>query len=234
MMPSPFTSISVNHGYAARKHRDQYNAGESVLKAFGEFTGGSLLYWPDDDGESDVRTLPARKALCFDARREMVLFDGRRCHCVTPFKGERYSIVFFTAPEHNKVLPSVVELLVSLGATWPNEENQRYYRSLIAPPKGNSKSIRLMFGYEDLPSALQRSGTPLVQLSGALPQHPQLRDHPHGYGDHLSAGEEGSGTRIGRAVMDGDHGRHSRHQARWHERVSALAALEPSCANGHR
>ena len=43
-IPFPFTSISVNYGYAARKHRDGYNAGPSVLKTFGEFTGGHLLY----------------------------------------------------------------------------------------------------------------------------------------------------------------------------------------------
>ena len=78
-MPFPFTSISVNHGYAARKHRDGYNAGPSVLKCFGEFTGGRLLYWPDDDGQSDLRELPESRALCFDAKREALLFDGRRC-----------------------------------------------------------------------------------------------------------------------------------------------------------
>ena len=77
--PFPSTSISVNHGYAARKsvpeskqplsstrgglasrgevvivacfpaarkHRDAYNAGPSMTKAFGLFEGGRLLYWP--------------------------------------------------------------------------------------------------------------------------------------------------------------------------------------------
>ena len=31
---------------AARKHRDAYNAGPSMTKAFGLFEGGRLLYWP--------------------------------------------------------------------------------------------------------------------------------------------------------------------------------------------
>ena len=44
--PFPSTSISVNHGYAARKHRDAYNSGPSMTKAFGLFEGGRLLYWP--------------------------------------------------------------------------------------------------------------------------------------------------------------------------------------------
>ena len=113
-IPFPFTSISVNYGYAARKHRDGYNAGPSVLKTFGEFTGGHLLYWPDDDGQSDVRALSESRARCFDAKREMLLFDGLRCHCVTPFEGERYSLVFFTASEYHKVQAATVEFLCNL------------------------------------------------------------------------------------------------------------------------
>ena len=168
-MSFPFTSISVNHGYAARKHRDGYNAGPSILKCFGQYTGGKLLYWPDDDGQCDVRELVEGRACCFDAKSEMLLFDGRRCHCVTPFEGERYSLVYFVTHEHNKVQVSSVSLLKSLGVAWPTEDNQRYFRSMIAPPRGNSKSIRQMFGYEDSPSAIQRSGTPLTKLNDALP-----------------------------------------------------------------
>ena len=43
-MPFPFTSISLNYGYAARRHRDGYNEGPSMLKMLGDFFGGTLLY----------------------------------------------------------------------------------------------------------------------------------------------------------------------------------------------
>ena len=60
----------MNFAYAARRHRDSYKVGPSVVKAFGSFTGGELLYWPEDNGNKSV------EALTFDARRELVLFSG--------------------------------------------------------------------------------------------------------------------------------------------------------------
>jgi len=53
--PFPWTSINVNFGYATRRHRDNGNLGVSITKAFGDFTGGLLLYWPDDDGTAPLR-----------------------------------------------------------------------------------------------------------------------------------------------------------------------------------
>ena len=47
----PFTSIAVNKGFAARRHRDASNEGPSVIRSFGQFEkGGELFYWPADDG----------------------------------------------------------------------------------------------------------------------------------------------------------------------------------------
>jgi len=36
----PCTSINMNYGYAARRHRDANNIGPSVTKTFGDFIGG--------------------------------------------------------------------------------------------------------------------------------------------------------------------------------------------------
>jgi len=77
--------------------------------------------------------------------------------------------VYFSTHEYNKVQFSTVELLRGLDVTWPTDESQRYFRSAIAPPRGTSKSIRLLFGYEEMPSAIQRGGTPLTKLNDALP-----------------------------------------------------------------
>merc|ERR1719215_1686144 len=45
----PFTSIIINFGYAAKKHRDHQNCGPSVVKTFGDYKGGRLIYWADDN-----------------------------------------------------------------------------------------------------------------------------------------------------------------------------------------
>ena len=91
--PFPWTSINVNFGYATRRHRDNGNLGVSITKAFGEFTGGLLLYWPDDDGTAPLHELSPKQSICVDTKRQMALFDGHRAHEVTPFTGERYSLV---------------------------------------------------------------------------------------------------------------------------------------------
>ena len=151
------TSISVNHGYAARKHRDSYNLGPSMTKAFGNFEGGRLLYWPDDNGATHLDELRTSDAVVFESKREMLLFDGKRCHSVTNFKGERYSLVFFTLLGFEKVREEDKEILK--GLTWPTEGLQEYWRSILAPPKGLQQSgIRSkLFRVEDLPGAIQYS-----------------------------------------------------------------------------
>ena len=53
----PFTSISVNYNYAARAHRDSGNVGQSLTKAFGNFRGGALNYWAQDEGSLSLEEL---------------------------------------------------------------------------------------------------------------------------------------------------------------------------------
>ena len=43
----PFMAISLNHGYAARRHRGVGSVGPPMTKAFGRDNGGRLFYWPD-------------------------------------------------------------------------------------------------------------------------------------------------------------------------------------------
>ena len=107
--PFPFTGISVNYAYAARKHRDQFNSGPSMTKSFGDFHGGRLIYWPNDDGERDVQKLAEEDALSFDSSRQLVLFDGRRGHMVSANTGERYNLVFFTVSDYQKTKLANIE-----------------------------------------------------------------------------------------------------------------------------
>ena len=165
----PFTSVNVNFGYAARIHRDGNNVGPSMTKSFGSFTGGSLLYWESDDGSLDLNTAdPAHASCTFDTRRQMVLFDGNRAHAVSPFKGERYSLVFFTCPGYQSLSATQKEVLIHIGSVWPDTATTAVWASLLGPPTGDCKSIRRMFGYDEKPGAIQYGGTSLIKLENTL------------------------------------------------------------------
>lgn len=95
----PFTTICVNKGYAAARHRDNNNVGISIVRALGDFQGGRLLYWARDPGPRvcpDVRSLDPESAVTMDVGSKFCFVDGRKAHEVEPFIGERYSLVYFT------------------------------------------------------------------------------------------------------------------------------------------
>ncbi|CAK9021016.1 DNA-directed RNA polymerases I and III subunit RPAC1 [Durusdinium trenchii] len=93
----PFTSISLNINYRAKRHRDKNNSGPSAIAAVGPFQGGELLYWPRDDKSSKVETLQKKDAKVLNIKKKMHFFDGTCAHEVRPFRGgERFSLVYFT------------------------------------------------------------------------------------------------------------------------------------------
>ncbi|CAJ1446524.1 unnamed protein product [Effrenium voratum] len=80
-----FTSIQVNKDYKAAMHVDKNNLGPSFILGLGDYSGGWL--WIDDGSN-----LGHAKNI----RRRWFKFDGTKPHCVTPFCGRRYTLVFFT------------------------------------------------------------------------------------------------------------------------------------------
>ena len=105
--------------------------------AIGSFTGGKLEYWPDDNracSETKLRKefVPAE----LDARSHTVLFDGRRAHAVTPFEGERYSMVFFTSGDWENASDDLSDKLVTMGSRMPTAENLREAELRIPRPRG--------------------------------------------------------------------------------------------------
>ena len=85
-----YTNIQVNKNVFCNPHVDKNNVGPSYVIALGDFTGGDLVI----EGEE------------FIIRNKWKKFDGRRAHWITPFKGTRYSLVFFThtfKPPHPSV-----------------------------------------------------------------------------------------------------------------------------------
>ena len=96
----PFASIQLNYAYASAMHQDKSNDGPSAIIALGEFTGGEL--WTADRG-----VLPCRN--------ELRLFNGNQPHCTLPFKGERYSLIYFSSSGHDRMAPKDVQQCEALG-----------------------------------------------------------------------------------------------------------------------
>jgi len=134
-----FTSMNVNCNYAAAMHRDNGNFGPSFIKAFGDFSGGHLRYWPEDTG-GDLKLLPQNERVSFDLKRQLALFNGNCAHEVTPFRGSRYSIVYFTVGCHAEASTNDRQILERLGFPYPPANANPY--ALLRPPRGYRRSGR--------------------------------------------------------------------------------------------
>merc|ERR1712087_728236 len=103
----PFTTISLNEGYAAKRHRDKFNEGPSVAIATGSFTGGRLIYFPEDDRHVDLDRLRYADCVHIDTGAAAGVFDGTLAHEVEDFEGERFSVVLFTARNY-RIAPAEI------------------------------------------------------------------------------------------------------------------------------
>ncbi|MCP4200475.1 MAG: hypothetical protein GY769_00900 [bacterium] len=112
-----WSAICLNKNLQCQCHRDKNNSGPSVLAAFGPYReGGNLRYHPQDDGRVDLGLAQALEPTEVDPRSHLVLFDGGRAHSVTPFEGERYSVVFFDSRDGSGMGRAARELLNRLRA----------------------------------------------------------------------------------------------------------------------
>ena len=75
-----YTTIQVNKTTECKPHIDKNNVGVSYIIGLGSYTGGEL----NIEGNS------------FNIKNRWKKFDGTKAHWVEPFKGDRYSIVYFT------------------------------------------------------------------------------------------------------------------------------------------
>merc|ERR1712232_1513336 len=117
-----FTGININHNYAGRRHRDNGNEGPSAIKAIGKFSGGKLNYFPKDvkkPGRCDVTALDPKDSIAMDLSKKFVLFNGNNAHGVQPFKGDRFSLVFFTTSKFWKIQDKEMSKLKKLGFKTP-------------------------------------------------------------------------------------------------------------------
>ena len=79
-----FKCVYVNKNTVCKEHLDSKNAGESLLVGLGNYTGGQTVLYIDD------------KPKKFHIKGNSLIFNGSEIpHNSEPFKGTRYSLVFF-------------------------------------------------------------------------------------------------------------------------------------------
>lgn len=131
-----FTGINVNRNYAGKRHRDGNNLGPSIIKAFGNFTGGKLNYYPNDDRELQLDDLPKSDRVSIDLKKNWALFDGRRAHEVDPFKVDRISLVYFTCPRNDRINAQTKAAMLKCGFKLPTPKSTQRNMALMSAPSG--------------------------------------------------------------------------------------------------
>jgi len=130
-----WTSLNLNCNYAAKLHRDGNNFGPSMIKAFGDFSGGELNYWPEDDRTADkLEGLKEKDKVQLDLKGGLALFNGNCGHSVNDFTGSRYSIVYFTIGAYNNAPQEAKDGLEDLGFKVPAADEDP--RALLRAPRG--------------------------------------------------------------------------------------------------
>merc|ERR1740121_1005148 len=128
-----FTGININHNYAGRRHRDNGNEGPSAIKAIGKFSGGKLNYFPKDvkkAGRCQVEKLDPSDSIALDLSKEFAFFNGNNAHGVQPFKGNRFSLVFFTTSKFYKVKDKEMRTLARLGFHVPTAKTMNHVKGV--------------------------------------------------------------------------------------------------------
>ena len=91
-----FTTMTINSDFSAKIHRDRNNDGLSLSTSIGNYTGGNLLYWEDDDHTMPLDEVSKHEPQVIDLKDRMFLMNGKCAHAVEAFEVTRYSIVLFT------------------------------------------------------------------------------------------------------------------------------------------
>ena len=82
-----FTSVQYNKNHRTARHRDASNVGVSYIVGLGDYTGGDLIIF-DENEKNPVR---------HDIRNKFYTFNGSKYpHETAPYRGERYTLVFYS------------------------------------------------------------------------------------------------------------------------------------------
>jgi hypothetical protein len=155
-----YTSVNINKNYAGKLHRDGNNCGPSFIKAFGQFKGGDLNYWPSDNKKTALEDFSQKDKVTVNLQDNLLLFDGNRGHYVNSFKGERYSLVFFSIRTWHKVPTADAKEAARCGIPLPTKKSMDRMQGLLGP---SGKE-----GYRVYPQqALKRGNTSVLKVPDA-------------------------------------------------------------------
>ena len=164
-----FTSIQVNVNYASRPHVDRNNLGQSYIIGLGCYTGGEL--WLHDDTGNQALALQEdigreklyRKGTLWRGRDidicgKWAKFNGNKLHCTKPFKGTRYSLVYYTCDRYAEACPEVRESLrkTGMGFQWSSVA----LRKMLVVKQQERAELRRFF--ENMTAAGRKVGRHLV------------------------------------------------------------------------
>lgn len=81
-----FSCVTINKNLQCKEHKDGLNMGESLMLGLGDYRGG-LLGIRNEEG----------KVKLHETQHKIIKFNGSKYrHFTTPFKGTRYTLVFFS------------------------------------------------------------------------------------------------------------------------------------------
>jgi len=79
-----YSQVQMNKNFPCPPHKDSMNIGDSYLCCFGDYIGGKTCIYSDD------------KIIKYNPQDSPITFNGSKLlHWVEPYKGTRYSLVFF-------------------------------------------------------------------------------------------------------------------------------------------
>ena len=78
-----FQAVTLNKNHASARHTDKYNRGPSYIIGLGNYTGGELVF---EEGSYKGK---------HNIKNRWPKFEGDTPHYVTPFKGTRYTLVYY-------------------------------------------------------------------------------------------------------------------------------------------
>ena len=105
-----YTTIQVNKNVISEPHIDKNNVGPSYGIALGDFNGGDLVL----EGKE------------FCIKNKFKKFNGTLGHWITPFKGTRYSLIYFTHT-FKPPCPSLRTIKVTKDGLYKKDEKIKSY-----------------------------------------------------------------------------------------------------------
>ena len=81
-----FTSIQFNKNHKSARHKDDKNATDSYIIGLGDYTGGKLRVWSENE----------KTYVDYNIKNRWLRFNGaKHFHQTLPFVGERFTLVYY-------------------------------------------------------------------------------------------------------------------------------------------